>query len=321
MFTLSDKLTSKKLNRGYIGLENDELCFELDENNFPIAVNSRQVGKGQELIENFMIAANEAISVMAGTLPFPFRNHGFPDPDKLNETLKDIENIDLKLCSNLNGNSNQVLQVILESLKDKDNFIVISRLILFSLQKAYYSSNNIGHFGLALESYTHSTAPIRRIVDYWVHHLLDLYEEQNLTNEELNDLYVTVENICSHASLKERETDLLAYQVDKLEMAKYMSKRIGEGYKMFIQDIRKSHLIVRAKGLNEGIVKYNDFDGFAAKIKRKKMILGTDGYLYKIGDSLDVNVKSASIEDGKVYYKAKLPSYENEAVEVIRVRE
>lgn len=304
MFTLSDKLTSHKLTRGYIGLENDELCFKLDEDNFPIAVSSTKEGKAQELIENFMLETNEAVSIMAGTLPFPYRNHWFPDETKLYNTINDLKDIEIKVCQNIKHKPNQVIQEILNAVKDQENFLVISRLILFSLQRANYSTLNQGHFGLALESYTHSTAPIRRIVDFMVHSLLDIYESEQIETIDLEKIEATLEEICLRASEKEREADMLEYHVDKLEMAKYMSKRIGEQYEMFIQDIKSDYVLVRAKGLNEGIIKLEDFYVLVEKAKNRKMLYTKGKGRFTIGNKLIVSVKDVDIDNCIVYYKA-----------------
>lgn len=300
---LSERLSSKKFHRGYIGFENDEVVFSLDEDGNPIAMNLKERGKAQELIENFMIEANECVAIHAGTLPFPYRNNGFPSQEKLKFALKGLKNMGIKIPEIEKLNNHHVLQKILMDASSQENSIIILRMILFSLQKAYYSPNNIGHFGLALDNYTHFTSPVRRINDYMVHYLIDLYEQDNLTDKKLHEIYKILESICLRASTKERDADLVSYQTEKLQMAKYMENKIGEEYEMFILKIQPNHVVVTAKGLIEGKVLLSDFINDSVTYNHNKNFLNShSGWTYKIGHKVAVQVKEVSLIEPNVYF-------------------
>ncbi len=300
---LSDLLGAKKIERGYLGLDSSELCFTLDECGTTVDVGVQEKGIAQDIIENFMLVSNETITEHVGALPLPHRNHGNPDPVKINRAVAEIKNMNVKINFSNEENTHKFLQSILSSVKNEEYFAIVSRIILFALGKAYYSTNSVGHFGLALDYYTHGTAPIRRIIDFIVHTLIDIYEERELTDEFVKDLYNTLEIICKLASKKERECDLLTHQVQKMNLTSFMAKNIGNIYTVYIQGFSKNGVIIRTKGLKEGIIPYQLFGNKIKNYNEKNnTLLDYDGWNHKVGHTLLVKLERVDIERQQLYY-------------------
>ena len=184
MNKVSDILRTKMNNRGYIDFDIDEGKIIVDETGKAIDVVLRNRGIGEKLIENFMIAANEAVAETFTFMDMPliYRIHGEPSEEKLQNFFRLLNVLNHRLKTNTKKLTPKTIQQVLDELKGLDDFYVLSNQLLRSMQKAEYSPNNIGHFGLASKMYCHFTSPIRRYPDLTVHRSI----KKCLLNKELN---------------------------------------------------------------------------------------------------------------------------------------
>ena len=189
MYELAQVLRKNKVNRGYIDFDIDESKIIVDEKGEAIDVVLRERGCGEKLIEDFMIAANEAVAttIFYMDLPFVYRVHGEPNEEKINTFLNFVSILGHSVHK-MKKITPKAMQELLGELKNVKEYPILSSLLLRSMQKAVYDSNNIGHFGLASKCYTHFTSPIRRYPDTTVHRLLRTYlfnKNININNDKI----------------------------------------------------------------------------------------------------------------------------------------
>ena len=191
------------------------------------------------------------------------------------------------------------MQKLLDQLKDKKEFTILSSELLKSMQKAVYDYKNIGHFGLASKCYTHFTSPIRRYPDTTVHRLLRAYLfNDKFNNEVINHWEKKLPALVEHASYKERCAVECEREVDDMKMAEYMEKHIGEEFDGIISSVLSFGMFVELPNLIEGLIRFEDLkDDFYIYDESTFSIKGqTSHKLYRLGDNIRVKVKSASKE-------------------------
>ena len=191
------------------------------------------------------------------------------------------------------------MQKLLEQLKDKKEFKILSSELLKSMQKAVYDYKNIGHFGLASKCYTHFTSPIRRYPDTTVHRLLRTYLfNDKLNNETINHWEHKLPPLVEHASYKERCAIECEREVDDMKKAEYMEKHIGEEFEGVISSVLSFGMFVELPNLIEGLVRFEDLtDDFYTYDESTFSITGkASKKCYRLGDNIKVKVKAASKE-------------------------
>lgn len=299
MADLAKILRANKEARGYIDFNIDEPKIIVNENGEAIDVVKRERGVGEKLIEDFMIAANETVAthIYFMELPFVYRVHGEPNEEKINSFIKFVNFLGYNLNTKLKKITPKTMQQILQELKDKKEFHILSSLLLRSMQKAVYDKNNIGHFGLASKCYTHFTSPIRRYPDTTVHRLLRTYLFKNMMDNETvkywdNKLVFLTE----HASQKERDAVECEREVDDMKMAEYMTKHIGEEYEGMVSSIVPFGMFIELPNLVEGLVRLDDMtDDHYIYIEDTYSLIGTKNKRgYRLGDKVSVKVKDAN---------------------------
>lgn len=299
MADLAKILRANKEERGYIDFDIDEPKIIVNEAGEAIDVVKRERGIGEKLIEDFMIAANETVAthIYFMELPFVYRVHGEPNEEKINSFIKFINFLGYNLDTKLKKITPKTMQQILEELKDKKEFHILSSLLLRSMQKAVYDKNNIGHFGLASKCYTHFTSPIRRYPDTTVHRLLRTYLFKNMID---NDTIKYWDNklvfLTEHSSQKERDAVECEREVDDMKMAEYMMKHIGEEYEGMVSSIVPFGMFIELPNLVEGLVRLDDMtDDHYIYIEDTYSLIGTKNKRgYRLGDKVKVVVKDAN---------------------------
>ena len=305
---LSHILRAYKKKRGCLDLDVSEAKIIVDGNGKPLDVVLRGRDEGEMLIEDFMIAANETVAshIYWQNLPFVYRVHDKPKQAKFNDFCHLIEPLGYKIKGERNGVHPLELQSLLERVKDKAIHDVISNLMLRSLAKAVYQSENIGHFGLASDCYTHFTSPIRRYPDLMVHRLLKMYASSK--PHKLDELRDDIEYQAQMASFCERRAIDLERKVDDMKKTEYMMDKIGKEYPAKISGMLSTGIFVALDNTIEGFIKFDDMDDDFYTFDEKRMIVVGDGThrVYKLGDRLKVQVKAASKETRKVdFYLVK----------------
>lgn len=300
---LSEKLTKIKIERGYTSFDNEELKFVMDElgNTKEILVEKDNIA--HEIIENCMLLPNELVTHLYPGFPFGFRNHELPSAYKMYDLIETLKELGYPIKNLKNMKPNFLIQRLLNDFKGKEEYVIISRIILTSLKLAYYGTENKGHFGLALQNgYTHYTSPIRRLNDLIIHNLLDMYEDGNLTKEKLIEIDNMIEKLLEHASRMERQAEKAEYEADKLQVINYLKQHIGEEQIAYIEKITPEYIKVIVPGLMDGIIKFDDMPERTYMLPSGKLKGVDTGRVYKPGHKVLLTIKDATYVDKSIYY-------------------
>lgn len=305
MQELASILRAEKESRGYIDFGLYEAKIIQDENGKAIDIVKRDRGIGENLIEDFMIAANETIATHIANmdLPFIYRVHDIPNTEKIEDFKNLIKQMGYQLQTNLNKITPLTMQSILKELKDKKEFSILSDMLLRSMKKAIYSPNNIGHFGLASTNYTHFTSPIRRFPDLTVHRLLRTYLfEKRLDMETINYNQKYLVDVAENSSEREVEAAEAERDVLAMKMAEYMESHVGEEYIGIISGVTNFGLFIQLDNLIEGLVHISTLDGYYEYIPELLSLI-SENKRYRIGDTVKVKVINASKENSAIDFE------------------
>lgn len=302
-YELSKILHENAQKRGNMELESTEARFKLDDNGVCVDVKKRTRGAAEEMIEQFMIMANQAAALYAkgAQIPFVFRVHEMPSPEKINILAQTMSLFGLKAYRIRQGLKVKDISDILEQIKGTDISSIVSNQVLRSMSKARYFEEPLGHFGLALEDYCHFTSPIRRYPNTAIHRILsDLVRGVSVDKIEKN-----YKNFVKSVSEKSSECEIRAMKAErdaeKCYMAEYMQAHIGETFEGKISGVIQTGLFVELESGIEGFVEIEyfpgygfEFDGIMSFINKKS------GISLSIGDKITVKVLSADVSAGKI---------------------
>lgn len=307
MHELSKILRQEKINRGYIDFGIDEAKVIQDENSKAIDIVKRVQGTGEKLIEDFMIAANETVATHISNLdlPFIYRVHDLPNAEKIEDFSNLIKQMGYQIHTNLNKITPVTMQKLLNEFRDKDEFVILSDMLLRSMKKAIYSTNNIGHFGLASKNYTHFTSPIRRFPDLTVHRLLRTYLFENrIDMETINFNAKYLIDVAEHSSETEVNSVEAERDVLDMKMAEYMESHIGEEYEGIISGVTNFGMFVELDNLIEGLVHISTLDGFYTYVPEMlSLISANKKNKYRIGDKVKIIVTNANKNQGIIDFE------------------
>lgn len=300
MAELAAILRKAKENRGYIDFEVDEAKILVDDKCVPTEVVLRDRGTGENLIEDFMIAANECVAthIYFMNLPFIYRVHEVPKEEKIHAFLGFVGTLGYQVPGNLKENNPKTIQKLIKFLEDKKEFKILSKLLLRSMQKAIYKPINLGHYGLASKCYTHFTSPIRRYPDTTVHRLLRTYLFQHkLDDNTISHWEDKLVYVADHSSASERASVDCEREVEDMKMAEYMEKHIGEEYEGMISSVMSFGMFVELDNLIEGLVPIKDMKGFFNYDEDRMTLTNEKNHQkYTIGERVKVKVVRASKE-------------------------
>ena len=258
MYDLSKKLTAEKERRGAPRFEGDEVKVIQDEDDEVVDIKARVQRPSERIIEDFMVAANEQIAEFLDEYGIAtFRIHAQPLEKKLEEYMQFLETLGIHYPGNLNleNITSKDCQQILEYLKDEKMFRVLNRKMLRTMQKAAYSTENIGHFGLASPCYTHFTSPIRRFDDTMNHQsLTQILKHKKLEDKFIESWSAYLTTICSYVSERERNSEKCEYAVDDMLKASYMEKHIGEEFDATVDSCMNGAFFVQTDNYIDGRV-------------------------------------------------------------------
>ena len=294
MEELAHILKDRRLKAGYLNLEIPESKVTLDENGVAINVEPYKLTFANEIIEQFMLTANETVAEKYYWLeaPFIYRVHEEPDYDKIQETNKFLYNIGKKIKVSQNNIYPKAFADILDEIKDTEYEKVISTLLLRTLKVARYESENLGHFGIASKYYCHFTSPIRRYPDLFIHRMisnLDQYVVQNKI-EEMNE---KADTLAKRSSERERIATQVERDADDIKKAEFMQNKIGEEFDGIISSITGFGMYVELPSTVEGLVRFENFntnDYFDYNEDLKNLVGKRSGKVYRIGDKVKVRV-------------------------------
>lgn len=258
MYDLSKKLTNRKYILGELSIVSDEIKVVQDEMDEVVDIQARVQRPSERLIEDFMVAANEQIAEFLDEYHIAtFRIHAKPLEKKVDEYMKFLESIGIHYPGkfNIENITSKDCQQILEYLKDEKMFKALNRKMLRTMQKAVYSTENIGHFGIASPCYTHFTSPIRRFDDTMNHQsLTQILKRRKLEDKFIESWGAYLTTLCSYVSERERNSEKCEYAVDDMLKASYMEKHIGEEFDATIDSCMQGAFFVQTDNYIDGRV-------------------------------------------------------------------
>ena len=301
MAELANILKDKRRENGYLNLDIPESKIILDENGVAIDVKKYETYFANEIIEQFMLIANETVAEKFYWLqaPFIYRNHEAPDVDKVKELNKSLYNFGYKIkISKEEIIYPNEFAKILEDVKGKDEEKVVSNIILRTLRVAKYEAENKGHFGIASKYYCHFTSPIRRYPDLFIHRIISKY----LDNDYLvNDFWIKkyekrAEKRAENCSERERVATKVEREAEDIKKAEFMESKIGEEYEGIVSSVTNFGIFVELDNTVEGLIRYEKLGNeyFIYNEETRQAIGENSGKVYKIGDKVKIRVAYAN---------------------------
>ena len=299
MNNLAHILQKEITNRGYINFDLDEAEVIQNESGVAVDIVKRERYDGEKLIESFMIVANETVAshIYNMDLPFVYRVHGTPNSEKIDDFVNLVKLMGYQIKTKAVDLSPKSMQKLLNELGDIPEFEILSSMLLRSMKKAEYSTENIGHFGLASKAYTHFTSPIRRFPDLTVHRLLKKYlVEKDMSMQTIRYLENNLVELCEHSSEREVASINAERDVLDMKMAEYMESHIGEEYEGIISSVTNFGMFVELSNLVEGLIPVKSIKGdYYNYVPELLSLVGNSTKkTYRIGDKVKVKCVAAS---------------------------
>ncbi len=319
-------LKERRLKDGYLSLDIPESKITLDKNGKPIDIMAYETNFAHEIIEQFMLTANETVAERFYWLeaPFIYRVHEKPDSDKVKELNKYLFNFGYRIKGKLDDVKPKSFSQILEDVKGKDEERVVSNLLLRTLKVARYEAENKGHFGISSKYYCHFTSPIRRYPDLFIHRVISKYLEYMSTesnkgknvknNKAVNDIidentkaklekqaikYAESSSECEQNATKAERAS------EDIKKAEYMQDKIGEQYDGIISSITSWGMFVQLNNTVEGLIRLAEInDDYYIYDDMNKQLIGKETKkVYKLGQKVKIEVVFADKQTRKIDFK------------------
>lgn len=301
MKSLAEILKRRREKDGYLSLDIPESKITLDKFGVPIDIKAYETGMSNEIIEQFMLTANETIAERFFWLgaPFIYRVHEKPEEEKIAELNKYLYNFGYKVKGKKDDIKPKAFSMVLNEVKGKDEEGVVSNLLLRTLKVARYEAENKGHFGIASKYYCHFTSPIRRYPDLFIHRVISEYlrSEYNIDDKQKEKYYSQAIKYADRSSECEQLATKAERESEDMKMAEYMETKIGEVYEGIISSITKFGIFVRLENTIEGLVRLESLDDYYIYDDSNKRLIGKrTNKIYKLGDKVTVEVQDANKE-------------------------
>lgn len=297
MEELASLLHTRRRRRGSIDFNFPEAKVVLDENGVPLEIHAYEHNTATNLIEEFMLAANETIAehFFWQEIPFLYRTHESPDEEKIKSLAAFIGSFGY----GIKGVSDEVhpkeLQKLLARIADTPEEMMISRLTLRSMKQARYTTESTGHFGLAARHYCHFTSPIRRYPDLQIHRIIKDVLRGRMTQEKAGHYQALLPEAADHLSRMERRADEAERETIKLKKAEYMMRHIGEEYEAVISGIMSYGMYAELPNTVEGLIHVSRMydDRYYYREETYEMYGIDTGRVFRLGDRVRVRVTDA----------------------------
>ncbi|MEZ2044161.1 ribonuclease R, partial [Staphylococcus aureus] len=305
---LSNRLIQMRKRRGEIDFDISEAKVLVNNEGLPTDVVLRERGEGERLIESFMLAANETVAEHFNKLevPFIYRVHEQPKSDRLRQFFDFITNFGIMIKGTGEDIHPSTLQSIQEEVEGRSEQMVISTMMLRSMQQAHYDDTNLGHFGLSAEYYTHFTSPIRRYPDLTVHRLIRKYLIDNsMNNKELHKWEDKLPELAEHTSQRERRAIEAERDTDELKKAEYMIQHIGDEFEGIVSSVANFGMFIELPNTIEGMVHISNMtDDYYQFDERQMALIGErQAKVFRIGDQVTVKVTHVDVDERMIDFQ------------------
>ncbi|MDQ6422727.1 ribonuclease R [Paenibacillus sp. LHD-117] len=313
MFGLMEKLAmrlrSKRMKRGAIDFDFVESKVIVDENGKAVDIVKRERSVAEQIIEEFMLVANETVSEHFHWLrvPFLYRIHEDPDQDKLMTFMQFAANFGYVVKGKGNSVHPRALQTLLEEIQGTKEATVISTMMLRSMKQAKYDAESLGHFGLAAEFYSHFTSPIRRYPDLVIHRVIREVLEGGgaLTEARHEALTARMPDIAQHSSERERLAVDAERDTDKLKKCEFMLDKVGEEFDGIISSVTSFGMFIELENTVEGLIRLSDLSDDYYHFHELHMVLIGErtSKVYRIGDEVKIRVSRVDMEEYNIDFE------------------
>ena len=305
---LAAALRKKREQRGAIDFDFDEAAVVVGDDGTPEDIVLRNRGTGEKMIEEFMLAANESVAEHFHWMdvPFMYRIHEEPKEEKLNKFFDFLTGFGVVVKGKGNQIHPHALQEIIEEVKGRPEEMVISTLMLRSMQQAKYSPESLGHFGLSTEFYTHFTSPIRRYPDLIVHRLIREYLFKGKTDAKtIRRNKSELPEIAKHTSERERRAQEAERDTDDLKKAEFMMKHVGEKFEGVVSGVMNFGMFVELPNTIEGLIHVSHMtdDHYNFNERAMAMIGERTGAMFRIGDKVEIEVLGVNLDERLIDFK------------------
>ena len=310
---LALKLREKRMAKGSIDFDSDEVKFELDDNDKPVRVIRKERLNTHKMIEDFMLLANRKVAAYIHglfsnpPLPFIYRIHDHPNPDKLSGLQEFVGHFGHKVNLENTENTSLKLNTLLKKVAGSPEQNVIETLAVRSMAKAEYSTKNIGHFGLGFQYYTHFTSPIRRYPDLMVHRLLHQYGQKQFKQDQK-----VLDAQAKHCSNRERTAAEAERESIKYKQVEFLEDKIGESFEGIISGVIEQGLFIQLdQNLCEGFVHIRSLedDYYVYDTDNYALVGHTHHRVLRLGDPVKVEISGTDLKRRTIdmLLKDKLP--------------
>lgn len=297
MKALAERLKGKRERRGSIDFDFAETKIKLDGEGKPIFVGIAERRIGNKIIEDFMLAANETVAehMFWLELPFVYRIHEMPNPEKIEALNKFLNHFGYKVKGNLEEVHPKAIKALIDEVTGKKEEHVVSKMALRSLKQAKYSPHNDGHFGLAAKYYCHFTSPIRRYPDLQIHRIIKEMLVGKLSPTRIAALKKIVDEVSIQSSEKERNAELAEREVNDMKMAEYMMAHVGETFTGIISSVTSFGLFIELENTIEGLLRLDELDDdyYVYDEARLQLVGERKRKIYALGDQIEIVVAKA----------------------------
>lgn len=303
MLELSKILQEKRKREGSLDFEIPEVEFVFDENGMAVDLKERERNAAHRLIEDFMVVANETVAKEFNDkkLPFVYRVHESPRKEKTISVIEFLQGVGVKTPALPEIVTSKYYQSLLDQIEGEDYQKTANKIILRSMQKAKYSNQCLGHFGLALTYYCHFTSPIRRYPDLTIHRIIkESLHKKNIQKQRREELEEFTYQSAEQSSLTERNAEKCEREVDDLWKAYLMKDKIGQDFDAIVSSVTNFGVFVELENTVEGLIKIEDLPQDSYLFFEKQLKLKGQHYCFSIGDKLRVKLVNSNIYTRKI---------------------